>query len=436
MQDAPLLKSLLQKTSYQKIKSAILSLENDQIADFLLHDWHLWARDKQRLPKETFIYWLILAGRGFGKTRTGAETIRIWSENNPRMHLVGATASDVRDIMVEGESGIMSIFPKQERPHYEPSKKRVTFKNGAICELFSADEPDRLRGPQCYKAWADELAAWRYAEAWDQLKFGLRLGNNPQCIVTTTPRPTKVIKELIKDEHTHCTTGSTFENKDNLAQAFIHTITKKYENTTLGRQEIYAEILEDIEGALWKRSMINHVKSTNVEFERIVIAIDPAVTSKKKSKGDDSDSDETSVTVVGLGRDKRGYVLDNISGIWTPDYWAKLAIKKYNDFGADRIIGEANNGGDLIEYTLRTVDPNVSYKSVHASKGKIARAEPIVALYEQGKIDHVGMFDKLEDEMTAWDINIDDYSPNNIDSLVWGLTELMITNNTYSGGVY
>lgn len=427
MQDASLLRSLLhQKKNYQQIKQAILNLPSDEYADVLLHDWYLWARDKQLIPEEEFIYWLILAGRGFGKTRTGAETVRVWSNDYPRIHLVGATASDVRDIMVEGESGIMSIFPKRERPHYEPSKKRVTFQNGSIAELFSADEPDRLRGPQCYKAWADELAAWRYSEAWDQLKFGLRLGKNPQCVVTTTPRPTKVIKELIKDEQTYCTTGSTYENKENLAKAFIHTITKKYENTTLGRQELYAEILEDVDGALWKRSMIKYADPKNVHFKRIVVAIDPAVTSKKKSKGDAQDSDETSITVVGLSTNNDAYVLDNMSGIWSPNHWAQLAVRKYDYWGADRIIGETNNGGDLIEITLRTFDKTVPYKAVHASRGKVTRAEPIVAFYEQGRIHHIAHFSNLENEMTTWTPD-DNYSPNNIDSLVWGLTELMIS---------
>lgn len=327
--------------------------------------------------------------------------------------------------MIEGESGLLSIFPSSDKPSYEPSKRRVTFKNGSVCELFSADEPDRLRGPQCYKAWADELAAWRYADAWDQLKLGLRLGQDTQVIVTTTPRPTKLIKNLLKDETTYTTSGSTYENESNLAKTFIHTITKKYEGTTLGKQELYAEILEDIDGALWKQKLIRNVSKPNNDYIRVVVAIDPAVTSKKKAKGDDSDSDETSITVMGLGSDRRGYVMDNISGIWTPDTWANKAIMLYDKWKADIVIGEANNGGDLIETILRSIDSSIHYKSVHASRGKVARAEPIVALYEQGRIDHVGNFTKLEDEMTTWTFD-SGYSPNNIDSLTWGATELMI----------
>lgn len=371
---------------------------------------------------------MINAGRGYGKTRAGTETVKIWSNDYPRIHLVAATASDVRDVMIEGESGLLSIFPKRLRPHYEPSKRRITFTNGCVCELFSADEPDRLRGPQCYKAWADELAAWRYPEAWDQLNFGLRLGDNPQVIVTTTPRPTKLIKELVKDDTTVVTTGSTYENKANLSPVFIDKITKKYDGTTLGRQELYAEILDEIKGALWSRKLIRNINKPR-DYKRIVVAIDPAVTSKKKARGDSSDSDETAIVVGAQGFDGRGYVLDNISGIWTPNTWASKAIMLYDKWKADVMVGEVNNGGDLIETVIKNIDSSINYKSVHASRGKITRAEPVVALYEQGTVDHLGIFSKLEDEMTTWTPEAG-YSPNNIDALVWCMTELLVGSKT------
>lgn len=390
------------------------------IAHEIGYRWDLNARDKQRLPPGDWIVWLILAGRGFGKTRTGAETVRIWAKDNPIIHLVGATAADARDIMIEGESGLLSIYPKSERPYYEPSKRRVTFKNGAKAIIFTADEPDRLRGPQCYKSWADELAAWRYPEAWLQLKMGLRLGTDPQVIVTTTPRPTKIIKELVKDQATHVTKGTTYENRDNLAEAFFYNIINQYEGTRIGRQELDAEILEDVEGALWTSELIerNRIKLDKVpELKRIIVALDPAVTSKK-------DSDKTGIVVVGLGVDNHGYVLDDKSGMFTPNQWAEIAVNIYESRKADRVIGEVNNGGDMIEALLRNQYPNIAYSSVRATRGKSMRAEPVVSLYEQNKIHHVGVFTELEDQMTGWAPDLGLNSPDNMDALVWGVTEL------------
>lgn len=393
--------------------------ELNELLEIYKYRWSLQAREKQKLPTGNWQTWLIKAGRGFGKTRTGSETVRYWKENYPIIHLVGATSGDVRDIMVEGESGIMNISPNWDRPHYEPSKRRITWNNGAKAILFSADEPDRLRGPQCYKAWADELAAWRYPDAWDQLQFGLRLGDNPQCVVTTTPRPTKIIKELASDKTTIITSGTSYENKENLAPAFFDKIIKKYEGTTLGRQELYAEILEDIEGALWKMSLIEKWRIVKTpEFKRIVVAIDPAVTSKQTS-------DETGIIAAGLGYDDRGYILDDISDIYTPNAWAKNAIISYQKLQADCIVGERNNGGEMIETILRNLDQSIPYKDVWASRGKHKRAEPIQMLYEQGRISHIGNFPKLEEEMTTWTDDCD-WSPNRMDALVWALTELMI----------
>lgn len=388
--------------------------------------WELTARTKQLLPPGDWITWLILAGRGFGKTRTGAETVRIWHKTNKIIHIVGATAADARDIMIEGESGILAISPDYERPHYEPSKRRLTWPNGARAIIFSADEPDRLRGPQCHKAWADELATWRYPDAWDQLNFGLRLGTSPQVIVTTTPRPTKIIRELAKDITTHITTGTTYENRDNLADAFFHHILTQYEGTRLGRQEIDAEILEDVEGALWSNKLIESTRvKSHPDMTRVVVAIDPAATSKK-------DSDKTGIVVVGKGINGHGYVLEDRSGIYSPQQWARVAIGLYDKHKADRIVAEINNGGEMCEHVIRSQDKNVSYKSVHATRGKAIRAEPIVSLYEQGKCHHVGILQELESEMSGWAPDLGLPSPDRLDALVWGFTELMLGKDHFT----
>lgn len=388
-----------------------------EMAEALSYDWEFWARDKQLLPPGDWETWAITAGRGFGKTRTGAETVRIWARDNPIIHLVGPTAADTRDVMVEGESGILRISPDYEKPNYQSSLRRLTWPNGARAILYSADEPDRLRGPQCYKAWADELAAWRYPEAWDQLQFGLRLGNHPQCIVTTTPRPTAIIRGLINDKKNIITIGSTYENAENLAPSFITAIDRKYKGTRLGRQEIYAEILNDVEGALWKYSIIKSTQ-TPPELKRIVVAIDPAVTSHK-------DSDETGIIVAGLGIDGMCYILADASGQFSPNDWGLRAVNLYHQWRADRVVAEVNQGGDMVETIIRGIDSTVSYKAVHASRGKQTRAEPVAALYEQGRIIHVGTLKNLEDQMTTWDTR-SEKSPDRVDALVWAVTDLMI----------
>ena len=399
-------------------------IELTKLLDEYKYRWQLNARPKQRLPSSDFITWLILAGRGFGKTRTGAETMRIWARNYPIMHMVGATASDARDIMVEGESGILAISPKHERPVYEPTKRKLTWPNGAKALVYSAAEPDMLRGPQCFKAWADELAAWQYPEAWDQLNFGLRLGTNPQVIVTTTPRPTKIIRQLFKDSTTHVTTGTTYENRDNLADAFFHHVITQYEGTRLGRQELNAEILEDVEGALWNIKLIEDSRvKTHPDLKRIVIAVDPAATSKK-------DSDKTGIVVCGIGPDDHGYILEDRSGIYSPNEWANVIIGLYDKHKADRVVAEVNNGGEMVGTLLKNAAPNISYKSVHATRGKAIRAEPVVSLYEQGKVHHVGVLADLESEMTGWapDLGLD--SPDRLDALVWGMTDLMLNKRS------
>jgi phage terminase large subunit-like protein len=387
----------------------------------LAYDWRIWQRPKQKTPEGDWGIWLILAGRGFGKTRTGAEWVKEQVNKGKVGHiaLVAATAGDARDTMIEGESGLLSVFPNNERPRYEPSKRRITFSNGAIATAFSADEPDRLRGPNHDLAWCDELAAWRYPDAWDMLIFGLRIGDQPQALVTTTPRPTKIIRELVKRHDVVVTRGSTFENKQNLAPSFLHEITERYEGTRLGRQELHAEILDDVDGALWNRDMIERARtSTMPDMKRIVVAIDPAVSSKEHSA-------ETGIIAAGVDQAGHGYVLEDVSKKGTPLEWASEAVAAYHRLKADRIVAEANQGGDMIRHTLDTVDRNIPIRLVHASRGKRVRAEPIAALYEQNKIHHVGSFPELEDQLCSWVPDVSN-SPDRLDALVWALTELVV----------
>lgn len=395
-----------------------LSPEDQQL---LIYDWSFWRRDNQKLPEGQWTYWVLMAGRGAGKTRTGAETVRQWiREGFQYVNLIGPTASDIRDVMVEGQSGILAVCPNNERPIYYPSKTQLVWPNGAISLLFSAEEPERLRGKAHSKLWCDELAAWRYAESWDQAQFGLRIGDNPQCIVTTTPRPTALIRELLGNTATILSRGTSYDNRDNLAPAFYAKIITKYEGTRLGRQELEGQLLEDNPGALFFLGNIekNRVGQLPTDLERIVIPIDPAVTSKENS-------DETGIVPVAM--DKRNpphfYVIEDLSDIYSPDAWAKKAVEAYRIYKADRIIGETNNGGEMIESTIRHVDENVSYKAVHASRGKVIRAEPVAALYEQNRVHHLGILAKLEDQMTNFNPSTynpaQDASPDRMDSLVW-----------------
>ena len=412
-----------------------LSTLSDEVKAGLRWHWPFWARPNQLEPEGDWNTWLILAGRGFGKTRIGSETIRDWvCGKTPlapgkcsRIALVAETAPDARDVMVLGESGLLAVHPKDFRPTYHPSKRVVVWPNGAQAWLYNAVEPDQLRGPQHDAAWCDELAKFRYMqETWDQLQFGLRLGEHPRAIVTTTPRPLPLIRKLIADEKTYVTRGSTFDNKDNLASTFLHQIQDRYGGTRLGRQELEGEILEDIPGALWNREAIDNARVAEAPpLERIIVAVDPAVSSNEGS-------DENGIVGVGLARDAdaypRGYVLADKSLRGSPEEWAKAAVSLYRELQADRIVAEKNNGGEMVEAVIRSIDRSVPVTLVHASRGKHVRAEPISALYEQGRIHHVGRFDRLEDQMCLFSIdNLRDEnngSPDRVDALVWGLTEL------------
>lgn len=415
-----------------EVERAIRSLAPRQ-AEALLHDWELWARNDQVIPDGSWSVWLILTGRGWGKTRTGAEWVRaqIATGRCRRVALVARTAADVRDVVIEGESGILEISHPAERPAWEPSKRRLTWRNGAIATTYSADEPDSLRGPQHDGAWCDEVGAWRFAqEAWDNLMFGLRLGADPRAVVTSTPKPTKLIKELLADPTTHVTRGRTYDNLCNLAPTFRRKVLARYEGTRLGRQELLGEVLEDAEGALWKREeMIEaHRVKEAPELRRIVVAIDP-------SGSDKAESDECGIGVAGLGVDGDGYVIDDRSAIMSPAEWGALAVNLWRTWKADRIVAEVNFGAQMVELTVRTVrdaddkpiGKNAPFKALHAARGKAARAEPVAALYEQGRVHHVGQLAELEDELCSWEPNSGLRSPNRLDWLVWAITELMLS---------
>ncbi len=399
---------------------------SDEAALLLLHDWQFWARPEQLPPDGEWWAWLILAGRGFGKTRAICEWAHRRAMDRPgsRGALVAATAADVRDVLVEGESGLLAIAAPWERPVYEPTKRRVTWPNGSRATLFSADVPGRLRGPQYHWAIADELAQWRYQEAWDMLQLGVRLGDDPRIAVATTPRPTAAVRALVNDSATVITKGNTYANRANLAPQFLARIEAQYAGTRLGRQEIEGELLEDTPGALWTLDEIDALRVRKApNLVRVVVGVDPSATAT---------GDEAGIIVAGLGEDGDGYVLADASLQASPAGWARAAVGAYHRWEADRIVAEVNNGGEMVGLTIRTVDPAVSYKPVHASRGKRTRAEPIASLYEQGRVHHVGSLARLEDEMCTWSALDSDTSPNRMDALVWALTELMLSRERRS----
>lgn len=424
-----------------EVRQAALSGLTDAQCRELLHDWRFLARPQQIAPADDaleigpWLTWLILAGRGFGKTRTGSEWVREQVKAGAkRIHLIAPTASDARDVMVEGESGLLSVCWAGDktltgdmlgRPSYEPSKRRLTWANGAIATLFSAEEPERLRGPQAEVLWADELASWKYLrDTWDMAMFGLRLGDRPRTCITTTPKPLPLLKEIIADPRTVVTRGSTFDNASNLAPTFLKAVKDKYEGTRLGRQELNAEILDDLPGALWTRDAIDgHRVREAPELQRVVISIDPSGT-----KGTSDDGDEIGIVAAGLGVDGRAYVLADRTCKLSPDGWGRRAVNAYYEFAGDRIVAERNFGGAMVEHVIKTIDKNVAYKEVTASRGKVARAEPVAALYEQGRVSHVGSMPELEDQMCqiAPEGYVGDGSPDRADALVWALTELML----------
>ena len=388
-------------------------------------DWINTARDNQLTPTGDWHIWLILAGRGWGKTRTGAADAMLYALRNPEVQVavVTPTFGDLRRVAFQGVSGILKMMPDEcllegRGQGYNSSASEIRLYNGSKIMGFSATEPDRLRGPQFHRAWCDELAAWRYPDSFDQLMFALRLGDRPQCVITTTPKPTPLIKQLMERRDTIVTTGSTFENAENLAASTLTMLKERYEGTTLGRQELYAEVIDNMEGALWNSAMIDRARvQSHPQLTNIIVAIDPAVTAS-------SDSDETGIVVVAKDIEGAYYVVDDKSGKFSPDQWGRIACNLFHQWDADRIVAEVNNGGDLVERLIRTIDNTVRYKSVHATRGKLVRAEPIAALYEQGKVHHVGVFPELESQMCTYTGDRPKPSPDRLDALVWGMSEL------------
>ena len=418
-------------------RARLLASLSDAEALSLYYDWRFWARPDQLPPDGDWLVWLILAGRGWGKTRVGGEFIRDFCTTHPgsRAALVAATFADGRDAMVEGESGLLEITPPYmlkggtREAAFNRSIGELYFANGSRARIYSSEKPGQLRGPQHHIAWADEAAKFKDAHlgtqedtTWSNLMMGLRLGEHPRVVVTTTPKPHRLIKQLVGKGFTHLTRGATFDNLANLAPTFRAQILDQYEGTRLARQELYAEILEDVPGALWTLARIDALRRKEEDvpdLRRVVVAIDPAVTSEE-------DSDETGIVCCGLGENGHGYVLDDVSGRYTPAGWARRAVNLLHEREADRIVAEVNNGGDLVQFTLRTVDPNIPYRKVHASRGKRVRAEPIASLYEQGRVHHVGVFDAMEDQMCNWTPENTGDSPDRMDALVWALSELML----------
>jgi phage terminase large subunit-like protein len=430
-------------------RQRIIAQLTDLEAEELLRDWRFLARPEQLAPDGDWRVWLFLAGRGAGKTRSGAEWVRSCvKQGYERIALIAPTAADARDVMVEGNSGILSVSWQHDHdqkgglvglPSYEPSKRRLTWANGAMATLFSAEEPERLRGPQHDAIWADELAAWKDAQgAWDMAMFGLRLGSDPRVMVSTTPRPIPLIRALLRDKSTRPTRATTYANRANLADAFLSQIVAKYEGTRLGRQELQAEVLEGAPDALWTVDGLDqHRRKADdlPELRRVVVAIDPAA----KTNEAPEDGAATGIVVAALGEDGRGYVLEDGTLRASPNGWARRAVALFDRFDGDCIVGEVNNGGDMVEQTIRAVRPTAPFKAVQASKGKWTRAEPIAALYEQGRVSHVGTFADLEDEMVLFTPNgtVGGASPDRVDALVWALSELFpqMTKKTGRGAV-
>ena len=406
----------------------VLQSLTDKEAQQILYDWEFWARKEQLPPDSDWYVWLILSGRGFGKTRAGNEQVIKWAKQGiGPIALIGQTKADVRDTIVElGDSSILKISPPWFLPEYEPSKRRLTWPNGVQGIFYSGDEPDQLRGPQHAKALVDELCKFQYPQdTWDNLIFGLRVGDKPQVVVTTTPRPIPILKQIVADKRTVVTKGHTLDNSDNLPPSFLKYIQERYEGTRLGRQELAGEILSDNPAALWRREWLDETRVSAIPtLTTIAIGVDPAVSANETS-------DETGIIAAGIAKvsDKtHGYILEDASLRGSPQEWATAAIALYNKLKANYIIAEVNQGGDMVEAVIHSVNPNVPVKKIHASRGKELRAEPVSALYEQRRIHHVGFFADLEDQFCEWVPG--DKSPDRLDAAVHVLTNLMIESNS------
>ena len=426
----------------------LASATQDQVDDFLegLSDnalmalpwmFEFWALPHQLPPEGAWKTWVIMGGRGAGKTRAGSEWVRAQVEGSlpkdmgsaRRVALVGETVDQVREVMIFGDSGIMACSPPDRRPEWQAGRHQLVWPNGAVAQVFSAHEPDSLRGPQFDAAWVDELAKWKKGqETWDQLQFALRLGDNPRQVVTTTPQNVGVLKAILKNPSTVKTHAPTAANRAYLAASFLEEVQTRYAGTSLGRQELDGELLETVEGALWQQGALDRARVATVpHLNRIVVAVDPPVTGHKGS-------DECGIVVVGAftegpPQNWRAVVLEDASVTGaSPDEWARAAIAAMDRHKADRLVAEVNQGGDLVETMIRQIDPLVPYRAVHATRGKMVRAEPVAALYEQGRVSHVAGLRRLEEQMCQ--MTNGGYrgkgSPDRVDALVWGLTDLVV----------
>ena len=418
---------------------------NGMDPDALLWDWSVWGRPEQQAPEGDWNVWLVLAGRGFGKTRLASEWVREQAKytntGQRRFALVARTAGDVRDVIVEGESGILNVTPPSERPLYEPSKRRLTWPNGNVASLFTADEPDSLRGPQFTHAWGDEIAAWRQTPdaagmtAFDNLRVGTRLGANPKILVTTTPKRTPLLYKLIEEQKTGrvaITRGSTMDNAGNLSGAYLDTMLGVYEGTSLARQELFGEMLEAMEGAMWTEELIERSREMSMPHSAPLrcIAVDPSVAENPR--------DECGIVVVASTAEhdlykRQAWVLEDASILGSPDVWANKVVQMARKWGCP-VIAEVNQGGALVRNAINTIDPTIKVLEVHSKQGKQLRAEPITMAYEQERVHHVGNLTDLETQMITW-IPGEGKSPDRVDALVHGLTALLIKPPVgFSGG--
>ena len=393
--------------------------------------WRLWAHDGQVPPDDGWHTWLIMAGRGYGKTRAGAEWIREIAEADPtaRIALVADSLGEARRVMVEGESGLLAIAPPRQRPIYEPSKRQLTWPRGAVATLFSASEPESLRGPQHSHAWCDEVAKWdqageRAEAAWNNLLLGLRLGHSPRLVATTTPRAVPLMKRLLAQGDAIVSRGATADNKDNLPPGYLRQIRAQFGRSLLARQELNGELIEEVEGALWSRALLEDCRedAASAPEKRVVIGVDPPASAH---------GDACGIVVCAEGEDGIARVLADCSvRKATPEKWARAVAGAAREWKADRVVAEANNGGEMVRSVLHAADIALPVRLVHASRGKSARAEPVAALYESGRVRHVGQLPQLEDElcglMAGGTYEGPGRSPDRADALVWALSELML----------
>ncbi len=424
-------KQQAQASLLRSMQNYIAQLSVERIARdqaLIANLWENQARPEQLEPshgpgQSHWNVWLIMAGRGFGKTRTGAETCWSWikAKRYKRFAFIGQTMVEARQVMLEGESGLLQVIPEGVLDKYDRQNGWLLFKNGTEVRIYGADTYERLRGPQFDAAWVDELAKFKKTELfWEQLMLCLRLGQFPKCIVTTTPRNNPLLTKLIKDPNCVVTRGSTFANAANLAPGFLENLKKQFSGTRLEAQEIYAQLLSETSGALWSRGVIQYELPPNDDWCRVVIAVDPAVT-------DFDTSDETGIVVIGLHANHKAYVLEDATYKAKPVDWVKRIVKLYHKYRADRVVAEVNKGGDMVQDLLTACDTHIAYKGVRATRGKAVRAEPIVSLYEQGKVKHCKPFLELEEQLCGYVPEVSSKSPDRLDALVWGLTDLFLS---------